>query len=166
MHWVSQNWEPGDTRLTFLLWSFFSAVAIMSLSQSCWNPPPLLPSGGLRDGWCSVFSFHLCSKNAEDSKTALVSPASVAVIGRICLPTHFRNELTLPRWTFFFFKDFSFPFFPQSAPVRSCVFFLVVGPSTCGMWDAASAWLDEQCHVHAQGSNQPNPEPPKQSMQT
>ena len=53
---------------------------------------------------------------------------------------------------FIFFKDFIFPFCPQSPPVHSCVF-LVVGPSSCGMWDAASAWLDEQCHVHVQDPN-------------
>ena len=34
--------------------------------------------------------------------------------------------------------------------------FLVVGPSSCGMWDATSAWFDEQCHVRAQDSNQQN----------
>ena len=28
------------------------------------------------------------------------------------------------------------------------------------MWDAASAWLDEQCHVRAQDSNQRNTGPP------
>ena len=43
----------------------------------------------------------------------------------------------------FFFKDFIFsPFSPQSPPVHSYIFF-VVGPSSCGMWDAASAWSDE-----------------------
>uniref|UniRef100_A0A8C4M4E0 S-phase kinase-associated protein 2 n=1 Tax=Equus asinus TaxID=9793 RepID=A0A8C4M4E0_EQUAS len=30
----------------------------------------------------------------------------------------------------------------------------------CGMWDAASAWLDEQCHVRTQDSNQQNTGPP------
>ena len=55
---------------------------------------------------------------------------------------------------FFFFKRFYFfPFSPQSPPVHSCIFF-VVGPSSCGMWDAASAWSDEQCHVRAQDWNQ------------
>uniref|UniRef100_A0A9L0IGC8 Autophagy related 7 n=1 Tax=Equus asinus TaxID=9793 RepID=A0A9L0IGC8_EQUAS len=44
-------------------------------------------------------------------------------------------------------------------PVHSCIFF-VVGPSSCGMWDAASAWFDEQCHVRAQDSNQRNTGPP------
>ena len=64
---------------------------------------------------------------------------------------------------FLFFKDFVFPFFPpQSPPVHSCVF-LVVGPSSCGMWDAASAWLDEQCHVCTQDLNQRNPGLPKWS---
>ena len=57
--------------------------------------------------------------------------------------------------TIFFF----FPFSPQSSPVHSCIFF-VVGPSSCGMWDAASAWFDERCHVHAQDSNQRNTGPP------
>ena len=28
------------------------------------------------------------------------------------------------------------------------------------MWDAASAWFDEQCHVRAQDSNQRNTGPP------
>ena len=37
------------------------------------------------------------------------------------------------------FLDFIFsPFSPQNPPVHSCVFF-VVGPSSCGMWDTASA---------------------------
>uniref|UniRef100_A0A9L0TKQ2 Inosine triphosphate pyrophosphatase n=1 Tax=Equus caballus TaxID=9796 RepID=A0A9L0TKQ2_HORSE len=31
---------------------------------------------------------------------------------------------------------------------------------TCGMWDAASAWSDEQCHVRAQDSNRRNTGPP------
>ena len=59
---------------------------------------------------------------------------------------------------FFFFKIFFFyffPFSPQSPQVHSCIFF-IVGPSSCGMWDAASAWLNEQCHVRAQDSNQQN----------
>uniref|UniRef100_A0A8C4PRE4 E1A-binding protein p400 N-terminal domain-containing protein n=1 Tax=Equus asinus asinus TaxID=83772 RepID=A0A8C4PRE4_EQUAS len=43
--------------------------------------------------------------------------------------------------------------------VHSCIFF-VVGPSSCGTWDAASAWFDEQCHVRAQDSNQRNTGPP------
>ena len=50
---------------------------------------------------------------------------------------------------FLFFKDFIFSFFSQSSLVHSCIF-LVVGPSSCGVWDAASAWLDGQCHVRAQ----------------
>src|SRR3712207_1760041 len=55
----------------------------------------------------------------------------------------------------FFLKILFFPFSPQSPPVHSCIFF-VVGSSSCGMWDAASAWFDEQCHVRAQDSNQRN----------
>ena len=35
-----------------------------------------------------------------------------------------------------------------------------MGPSSCGMWDAASAWFDEQCHVRAQYSKQGNTGPP------
>ena len=72
---------------------------------------------------------------------------------------------------FFFFYLFLkilfifFPFSPQSSLVHSCVF-LIVGPSSCGMWDAASAWLDEQYHVHAQDPNRRNPGPPKGSGRT
>ena len=64
---------------------------------------------------------------------------------------------------FFFFKIFSF--FSQSPPVHSCVF-LVVGPSSCGMWDATSAWLDEWRHIRAQDSNRWNSGLPKQNMRT
>ena len=32
------------------------------------------------------------------------------------------------------------------------------------MWEAASAWPDEQCHVRAQDPNGQNPGPPKRSM--
>ena len=60
---------------------------------------------------------------------------------------------------FFFLRFFFFPFSPQSPPVHSCMFF-IVGPSSCGMWDAASAWSDEQCHVRAQDLNQRNTGPP------
>ena len=42
----------------------------------------------------------------------------------------------------FLFLSFIFPFYPQSPLVHSCVF-LVAGTSSCGMWDANSAWLDE-----------------------
>ena len=63
-------------------------------------------------------------------------------------------------FAFFFFKDFIFfPFSPQSPPVHSCIFF-VVGPSDCGVWDAALAWFDEQSHVRAQDSKQRNTGPP------
>ena len=73
--------------------------------------------------------------------------------------------LFLPFWpmsstiVFFFFKDFIFSFFSPKPPVHSCIFF-VVGPSSCGMWNAASAWSGEQCHVRAQDSNQRNTGPP------
>ena len=63
---------------------------------------------------------------------------------------------------FFFFLRFYFSFFSPKPPIHSCIF-LVVGPSSCGMWDATSAWLDEQCHVLAQDPNRQNPRLPKQS---
>src|SRR3712207_4949693 len=64
-----------------------------------------------------------------------------------------------PHLNHFFFKDFIISFFSPTPPVHSCTFF-VVGPSSCGMWDATSAWFDEQCHVRAQDSNQRNTGPP------
>ena len=60
---------------------------------------------------------------------------------------------------FFFLRFYFFLFSPQSPPVHSCLFF-IVGPSSCGMWDAASAWSDEQCHVRALDSNQRDTGPP------
>ena len=70
------------------------------------------------------------------------------------IPQKFSTEI-------FFLKILFFPFSPQSPPppVHSCMFF-IVSPSCCGMWDAASAWYDEQCHVLAQDSNQQNTGPP------
>ena len=60
----------------------------------------------------------------------------------------------------FFLKIFCFfPFSPQGTPVHSRIF-LLVGPSSYGIWDAASAWFDEQCHVRAQDLNQWNTGPP------
>ena len=35
-----------------------------------------------------------------------------------------------------------------------------MGSSSCGMWDAASAWSDEQRHIRAQDSNRRNTGPP------
>ena len=35
-----------------------------------------------------------------------------------------------------------------------------MSPSICGMWEAASAWPHEQCHVRVQDSNQRNTGPP------
>ena len=52
----------------------------------------------------------------------------------------------------FFFLRFYFSFSPPKSPgTQLCI--LVVGPSSCGMWDAASACLDERCHLCGQDSN-------------
>ena len=58
----------------------------------------------------------------------------------LCICTYAHICVPLIGWGFL--KDFIFPFSPQSPLVHSYIFF-VVGPSSCGMWDAASAWLDE-----------------------
>ena len=65
----------------------------------------------------------------------------------------------------FILRFFLFPFSPQSPSVPSCIF-LVVGPSSCGMWDGASEWPDERCHVRAQDPNQRNPGLLQRSAQT
>ena len=51
--------------------------------------------------------------------------------------------------SFCFLKILFFLFLPK-APRYIVAYYLVVGPSSCGMWDSTSAWLDEQCHVRAQ----------------
>ena len=61
--------------------------------------------------------------------------------------------------SFLFYFILFFIFFSPKPPVHSCIFF-IVGPSSCGMWDSASAWFSEQCHVRAQDSNQQNTGPP------
>ena len=80
-----------------------------------------------------------------------------------------QEALHSPLWAYFFFRPFTlscehffflkilffFLFLPK-APQYIVVYSFFMGPSSCGMWDAASAWFDEQCHVHAQDSNQRN----------
>ena len=62
------------------------------------------------------------------------------------------------------FKDFFFFLFLLKAhPVHSCIYSLVVGPSSCGMWDVSSAWPDQRCHVSAQDPNWQNPGLPQRS---
>ena len=85
--------------------------------------------------------------------------ASTAAHSVLILIHLFPHLFLFPLEYFFFLKILLFPFSPQSPPVHSCIFF-VVGSSSCGMWDAASAWFDEQCHVRAQDSNQRNTGPP------
>ena len=62
----------------------------------------------------------------------------------------------------YFLKILFFLFLPKVPPVHSCIF-SVVSPSSCGMWNAASAWLDERCHVRAPDLNRWNPGPPERS---
>ena len=47
------------------------------------------------------------------------------------------------RETEFFFLRFYFSFFSSKPSGTQLYIFLVVGPSSCGMWDATSAWLNE-----------------------
>ena len=42
-----------------------------------------------------------------------------------------------------------FCFISPNAPCTQ-LYILVAGPASCGMWDAASTWPDERCHVCAQ----------------
>uniref|UniRef100_A0A8C4M8N5 Tr-type G domain-containing protein n=1 Tax=Equus asinus TaxID=9793 RepID=A0A8C4M8N5_EQUAS len=51
-------------------------------------------------------------------------------------------------------------YYPQYLPPQLFVYvFLVLGPSSCGMWAATSAWPNEQCYVPAQDPNQRNSGP-------
>ena len=59
------------------------------------------------------------------------------------------------------FPSFFSAFSLKIPPAHSWVF-LVLGPFSCSMWDAASPWLDERC----QDLNQWNPGPPKWSAWT
>ena len=54
----------------------------------------------------------------------------------------------------FFFKILKFFLFLPKGPWYMVVYFLVVDPSSCGMWDATSAGPDEQCQVRTQDPNQ------------
>ena len=67
---------------------------------------------------------------------------------------------------FCFFLKISFFLFLPKAPQYIVVYILVVGPSSYGTWNAASAWLDELCRVRAQDPNRWNPGPLKQSVLT
>ena len=61
---------------------------------------------------------------------------------------------------------FFFLLFLPKSPQNMVVYFLVVGPSSCGIWDAASTQPYEQCHGCAQDLNLGNPGPPKRSSHT
>ena len=78
----------------------------------------------------------------------------------------FENLTCNSFFLFFFFLNILLFLFLPKAPQYIVVFFSVVGFSSCDMWDAASAWLDKQCHVCAQDPNQWNPGPQKWSMRT
>ena len=65
-----------------------------------------------------------------------------------------QRDRTRAAMGFFFFLRFYFSFFSPKPPVHSCIF-LVVGASSCGMWDTTSAWPD----VSTQDSNQRNTGP-------
>ena len=56
--------------------------------------------------------------------------------------------------------------FSSSKPPSTQLCILVVGPSSCSMWDTASVWPDEWCRVCTQDVNQRNPGPRKQSTRT
>ena len=72
----------------------------------------------------------------------------------------FSNTIFLIR---FFFPTvanlFLFFCFFSPNPPSTQLYILVVGPSSCGTWDAFSAWLDERCHAGAQDPNWRNPGP-------
>ena len=67
---------------------------------------------------------------------------------------------------FLIFIYFLFFLFLPKAPQYIVVYLLVVDPFNYGMWDAASEWPAELCHVRAQDSNRRNPGPPKRSAWT
>ena len=139
-HWSSFFCEvlfimmKPDGREVYLIWG--THVAVRSWAELG------------RDGLLllAAFSYFLFSWNPSGGRF----PSS-----------NYSSTPLLPRFQLFFFLKifYFFPFSPQSSPVHRCIFF-VVGPSSCGMWDAASAWFDEQCHVLAQDSNQWNIGPP------
>ena len=87
--------------------------------------------------WCDGFSPPL----AQQIRTQLCP---------LCPPC--LQVCVAPLPFFFFLKILFFPFSPQIPPVHSCIF-LVVRPSSCAVWDAASACPDEWCHVPTQDPN-------------
>ena len=54
------------------------------------------------------------------------------------------------------FKKFFFLLFLPLSP-QYIVVYLVVGPSSCGISDAASAWPDVRCHVRPEDLNPMKP---------
>ena len=55
---------------------------------------------------------------------------------------------------FFFFNDFIFFLFLPKAPRYIVVYSSLWALLVVALWDAASAWFDEQCHVCDQDLNQ------------
>ena len=138
--------------------------------------------------WCAIYKFLECwSIYGKQCKFAVSSISSIFLVlsfiiwmnsNAFCTPNSFTflgegHKIsylwTKHTWQVYFlwvFLNFIFFLFSPKALRYLVVHFLVVGPSSCGMWDAASAWLGEWCHVRAQDSNWRNPGLPKQSACT
>ena len=113
--------------------------------MSTMSPQGCVPSGDPRRE--SAFSSFPASKGCSSS---LARDPPHSILSSCChISFHSDPPASLFFFIFLFYLFYFFPFYPQSPPVHSCIFF-IVGASSCGMWDAASAWFDEQCHVRAQ----------------
>ena len=84
-------------------------------------------------------------------RITLIRPSPVPHI--YCITKSYQFFLLNISSFFFFFKDFIFPFSPQSPLAHGCAF-LAEGPSSRGMWEAAPAWPHKWCHVCGQDPNQ------------
>ena len=97
--------------------------------------------------WCFMSERSLLTLSRGLVRTTLLDSSRGACLGSWRAQTsghHLQTRtLKLSLGDLFFLKILFFPFSPQSPLVHSCIFF-VVCPSSCSMWDSASAWFDEQ----------------------
>ena len=141
---------PLTTRLPEQMSTFFFWRKICpELTSTANSPFALLKKTGPESTSVSIFLYFICVMPATawlNNRYIGPCPGSESQPVEASAWTKLPHHQSWPRkWALFFFlMILFFPFSPQRPLVHSYIFFLVVGPSSCGMWDATSLWPDER----------------------
>ena len=170
--YTKTRWSVYFNRVNFMVWELYLNLKIFKKSRTGRSgrpgqyPPLWLTNAGagpvpgaLGVGTRKAVGWDLSMVTSESQKvragTVLLSPASSFFFkigtwaNNCCQSSLFFFLLYLPK-----------------SPLVHRLYILVAGPSSCAMWDTASTWPDEQCHVHTQDPNRWNPGSPQRSAWT